>query len=128
MKLYHKKLLLWSSCAVFLLLALLVFYWKMSGSNAHFNLVVLLIAIRYVLLCTSILLIILRQFKLTVKSINYLYLMASLLNVLIGIFSLIFYFFGRANMWWLNQTMLNWLVGLLMVLDIFIFSKSRPFS
>ncbi|HVM86875.1 MAG TPA: hypothetical protein VMT76_01720 [Puia sp.] len=114
--------------SVISLLAALIFGWNKLGENAHFNLVIILIALRYVLLIAAILLIAFRLLKLSISSNSTLYISISVLNILVGSFSLVFYFFHRVNIWWLNLTLLNLLFGLLMVLDMLVFPRRRTIS
>jgi hypothetical protein len=125
---FHKNLVFCVSCTVFILLVLLAFYWKFFNSSIRFNLIILMIGTRYLFLYAAVILILLRLLKLYVASNSVAYILASLFNILIGFLTLIFYFFHQSNIWWLNQTLLNLLFGMIMILDIFIFSNGRPLS
>ena len=116
---FYKNRLLQFLSAAALVPAALFLYRAYLSAAAHFNIVILLMLARHASLSAAILLILSRIFRLTKRNSGYAYPVTSFINVSIGAFCLVFYLSGRANLWWLNQCMLNWLLGLVMAADIF---------
>jgi hypothetical protein len=88
---------------------------QMSGS---FNMDMSWIALRYLFLWASCILLFLRLTKMLRQNNSFLYAGVTVMDILFGISGLLLFFSGRANMWWLSQCLLNWLAGLVMLADI----------
>lgn len=124
---YNK--LLASVLAILMLLLVLIFLsWNKISSTGRFNLIMLLIIFRYVFLVAALILVGLRLLRGLISNGSLIYVVVCALNLAIGFFSSLFYFFHQANIWWLNQTMLNLLFGFLMLLDMFVFVKDKQIS
>lgn len=127
-KLPFVRFLLVTFVGASILIATLVLGWKSLGHTLRFNLVILLIALHYVFLFLALLLLLLRLFKFPLSNKGVIYILVCTLNILTGLFSVGFYFFQKTNIWWLNQTLLNLLFGLIMILDMFVFQDKDAIS
>ncbi|HVM87905.1 MAG TPA: hypothetical protein VMT76_06930 [Puia sp.] len=124
----NSKYLLAVFFAVSTMLLFLLVLWKKIGSTGRFNLIIVLIFLRYVFLIAAILSLALRLIRRFLSNSGFIYALVCALNIAIGFFSSIFYFFHEANIWWLNQTLLNLLFGFIMLLDMVIFREGRKIS
>jgi hypothetical protein len=105
------------------LLAFVMYYPDESTLGPYFGLSVVYMAIRYVAVTAGCIALLLRLVKLWKDNGNFLYLLLGTLNIAIAAISISLYFIQAGTVEWLNKSLFNLLIGVLIVFDSFVLQE-----
>jgi hypothetical protein len=122
-----KMNLLVSLCAICIWTAVsfILFYPGTNGLGSSFSVVVIYIVTAYVFLATGILLLLLRLTNLIKGNSSLLYILTGSVNFCAGILAIGLFFTHDADMTLLHRSLLNLLIGFLMLADVFFRGKNQ---
>ena len=95
----------------------LLFYPATNGMGDFFTVSIMFIVTEYTMLIAGIAILLLRFFRAIKSSGNFLVVFAMETNILIGLFSIFLYLLHKSDLIWLNRSLLNLLIGVLLFAD-----------
>ena len=102
--------------------SLLVFYPSTSNLGEGFTVAIFYTISRYVFIVAGILAFVLRVLR-VIKNSSYWYIMPAVFNLFIGSLAIFLYLTGKAELFWLNACLINMLIGFVMIVDTYLYSK-----
>jgi hypothetical protein len=105
--------------AVYIVTAAVLFYPGSTGLGTFFNFSVLLILTYNIAIAAGIVLLLLRLLKWYKDKLSLIYILTGTLNIFLAFSGFVLYFFEKADMAWLHNSIGNLFIGFLMYADIF---------
>jgi len=106
----------------------LLFYPATNGMGDFFSVAIMFIITEYTMLIAGVAILLLRLFKVVKSGSNFLVVFAMETNILIGIFSVFLYLMHKSDLIWLNRSLLNLLIGVLLFADFLLFKRPKAIS
>lgn len=101
-------------------ICVMIFYPSTSELGKGFSIGVIYMLTLYFALISGVIFLVSRLLRLFKWSDSMIYVLFGTLNLLIGLLGVILYFRKIADMQWLHKSLLNLLVGVLMIVDSFL--------
>lgn len=117
---YRNLLISIAIVAVWVLVNFIAFYPDKQGLGSTFGVSILYMLTGYGALMLGVLLLLLRIFKIWKNPGALLYVLIGVVNIAIGLIAIGLYFFHLADREWLNKSLLNLLVGVLIISDVYL--------
>lgn len=109
--------------------SLALFYKGNSTMGPYFQVFILYLVVQKVCLAIAALLLLLRVFNIVKDRAHLLYVMCGTFNLGVAVIGIVLYFSGKADLAWLNLSIVNLMAAFLITVDIFVleyvFEKSR---
>lgn len=103
----------------------LFFYPATNGMGKAFNVSIMYILTRNVSLYGGLTVLLLRVLTILKSNTNILYIFMGVLNLAVGLLSIVLFYLSLADLPWLNKCLLNLLIGFIMTADTFIIFKKN---
>ena len=117
---YRNLLISIGIVAVWVLVSFIAFYPDEQGLGSTFSVSVLYIFTAYGCLVLGVIFILLRIIKVWKNRDALLYVLMGVANIAIGLIAIALYTLNLADREWLNKSLLNLLIGVLIVADVFL--------
>ena len=106
----------------------ILFYPAKNGLGDFFSVTVMFIITEYTMLIAGIVVLVLRLFKVIKSGHSFLVTFTMETNILIAILSILLYILHKSDLVWVNRSLLNLLVGVLLLADFVLFKKTKSIS
>ena len=106
--------------AAWVLVNFIAFYPDRQGLGSTFSVSVIYVFTAYGSLTVGVILLILRIIKVWKNRSALLYVLIGVINIAIGLIAVSMYFSHMANREWLNKSLLNLLLGVLIISDVYL--------
>ncbi len=103
----------------------LLFYPSTNGMGDFFGVSIMYIITTYTMLIVGALVLLLRFVKILQSGHTFVVVLSMELNIVIGVTSIILYVFNKADLPWVNKSLLNLLVGVLLLGDCILFREKK---
>ncbi len=106
----------------------MLFYPASNGLGDFFSVSVMYIITQYTMLIVGIVVLVLRIFKIIKSGRSFWVTLTMETNILLAMFSILLYILHKSDLVWLNRSLLNLLLGVLLLADFLLFKKERAIS
>lgn len=103
----------------------LLFYPATNGLGDLFTVSVMFVITQYTMLIAGIVVLLLRLLKVIKSGRSFLATLTMEANIIIALFSILLYSLHKTDLVWLNRSMLNLLIGVLLLADFVLFKKTK---
>ena len=116
---YRNLLISIGIVAAWVLVNFIAFYPDRQGLGSTFSISVIFIFTSYASLILGVMFLLLRIIKIWKNPSALFYVLIGVVNITIGLIAIAMYFSHMADREWLNKSLLNLLVGVLIITDVF---------
>ena len=111
--------------ACWVALNFLLFYPAKNGLGDFFAVSIMFIITQYAMLIAGVVVLLLRLFKVIKSGRGFWVTFTIETNILIALFSILLYCLHKSDLVWLNRSLLNLLIGVLLLADFLLFNKTK---
>lgn len=114
--------------AFWVIVNFVLFYPARNGLGDLFTVALMFMFTEYTMLLAGVLILLLRLFKIIQSGRNFWVIFGLEINLLTGIFSILLFFLHKADLSWLNRSLLNLFIGVLLLADYLLYGTSKSIS